>query len=183
MIVDDFYLTVSEIMSPEPYTIDSSEPVSEAAKLMSQKAIGSLIVTQKEKAVGIITERDLMIKVVALDLKPSKTFVGDIMSFPLIYLAPDVTVEKLAKMFSRLEFRRMPIIKDDKLLGLVTDRDLVRRYPNLLAVCSGEDIGSQIEDIEESRILRGPCDSCRNFSSELIPYEDRYLCKDCIGQM
>ncbi|MEM3118039.1 MAG: CBS domain-containing protein [Nitrososphaerales archaeon] len=107
-------------------TIERGLSVAFAAKVMKERARGSLIVTDGGNPVGIITERDLVRRVIAEDRSPSGTKVGDIMSEPLISVGPEATVQSAANVMYKNGIRRLPVIENYRLLGIVTATDLAR---------------------------------------------------------
>ncbi|NIM45318.1 MAG: CBS domain-containing protein [Nitrososphaeria archaeon] len=117
---------VSDLMAKKVLTIDAEETVEEAAIIMGEKHIGSIIVTQKGKTAGIFTERDLMTKVLAKGLDMSKTKVSVVMSAPLVVVDPEVDVREAAKMMVEMDIKRLPVVKEGKLIGVFTSRDLIK---------------------------------------------------------
>lgn len=117
---------VTEIMTESPIdTIERGLTVLLAAKIMKERARGSLVVVDDGKPVGIITERDLVRRVIADD-KSTTTKIGDIMSEPLISIGPEATVSGAATVMYKNGIRRLPVIEGDRLLGIVTSADLAR---------------------------------------------------------
>jgi CBS domain-containing protein len=117
--------TVKDIMTKEVVTIDAEKSVFEAAQLMSAKGLGCLIVVEKTLPVGIITERDIVRRIVAkrssLDAK-----VTEVMTKELITVDPDTSLKEAARVMSTNQIRRLPVLKDDKLVGIVVSSDFVR---------------------------------------------------------
>lgn len=117
--------TVKEIMTGFIQTIPSSSTVLEAAQIMSKIGIGSIVATQKEIPIGIVTERDIVTKVSSQDLNPSKITVDKIMSHPIITIEPDKIIDEAALMMSVYGIRRLVVVgKDYKLTGVVTTTDI-----------------------------------------------------------
>lgn len=118
---------VTEIMTEAPIdTIEQGLTVAFAANVMKERARGSLVVVDSGKPVGIITERDLVRRVIAETRSPSATKVGDIMSEPLISIGPEATVSSAANVMYKNGVRRLPVIEGGRLLGIVTSTDLAR---------------------------------------------------------
>ncbi len=119
-LVDDF-------MTKEVVTADESTPIRIIAKTMGEKRIGSVIVTNKGKLAGIFTERDLLnsflLKTNALEAN-----VGSLASSPLVTVNSGISVHKAATTMAMKQIRRLPIVRDDKLIGIITARDLVEAY-------------------------------------------------------
>lgn len=136
---------VSEIMKKNVISIDSSMTVQDAAKMMDDASIGAIVVLEKGIAVGIITERDIVRRIVSKG-KPLSTSVKEAMSSPLIVINPDDTVWELAQLMKTRKIHRVPAVKDNRLVGMVTTSDVVR-------LCSiGSD--SEMAKITEQILLR-----------------------------
>lgn len=119
-----FPLKVSEVMTREVVSIDESVGVIEAAKLMSIKNIGSVVVKKDNKVVGILTERDFLDKIVAKGLDPSALRVIDIMSAPAIACTSDTPITAAVRVMRERKIRHLPIVDEGKLVGIVAGRDL-----------------------------------------------------------
>jgi CBS domain-containing protein len=127
-------LKVEDVMVKEVITVDEQSTVKEAADIMNKFEIGCLIVTKKGKAGGILTERDLLKRIVGEARDPVKTRVVDIMSKPLIVVEPDMEMEEAAKLMFKLKIKKLPVVQDGQLLGLVTLTDLARFQPQMIRI-------------------------------------------------
>ncbi|NWG09814.1 MAG: CBS domain-containing protein [Nitrososphaerales archaeon] len=105
-------------------TIDEGESVEEACGVMGEKRVGSLIVTRQGNPIGIFTERDLLSKIINKKLKLENIKVKDYMSTPLTVIGPDFDLKEAARIMAKLKIRRLPIMKDEKLIGIITSADL-----------------------------------------------------------
>lgn len=128
-------ICVKDIMTKAVVSIDAGTAITVAAKIMEDAQIGALIVTEKNTPVGIVTDRDFAIKVVAHAYHPT-TPVSRIMSSPLYSISPDETVRMIADFMYTRGIRKLPVIDNDKVIGIVTATDLVRQF----AVCTGDDL-------------------------------------------
>lgn len=113
-------------MTKPVITIDKDSSVFQAAKVMSEKAIGSIVVTDKGEPVGITTERDILQRVVAKGLDASNVQMNDVMSQPLITVNESVPIINAIRIMERNRVRHLLIIEKDELAGIVTQRDLLR---------------------------------------------------------
>jgi CBS domain-containing protein len=111
-------------MIKEVVTIDGEESVAEACRIMGERHIGSLIVTSQGKPAGIFTERDLLSKVVLKRLKLDEIKVKDYMSAPLTFISPEFDLKEAARIMAQLKIRRLPVMKDEKLVGILTSSDI-----------------------------------------------------------
>jgi len=115
---------VKDIMIKEVQTIDEGESVEEACRIMGEKRVGSLIVTRQGNPIGIFTERDLLSKIINKKLKLENIKVKDYMSTPLTVIGPEFDLKEAARIMAQLKIRRLPIMKDEKLIGILTSADL-----------------------------------------------------------
>jgi CBS domain-containing protein len=130
-------LEVVDIMVNKVITIPSDATVKEAARIMNKHEIGCLIAVKKGDALGIITERDLLKKIVEQTKSPQKTKVREIMSKRLIVGAPQMEVADAVRLMLQKKIKKLPIIKDGKMVGLVTLTDIARTAriePQMLGV-------------------------------------------------
>ncbi len=120
-------LVVKDVMEKEVQTIDLNKNVAAAAKQMSAMGCGCVVVVENENAVGIVTERDIVNKVVADGLQAEKVVVRDIMSTPLVTINPEARITDAAKLMSAYEIRRVVVTeRNGALAGIVTAGDLAR---------------------------------------------------------
>lgn len=118
--------TVKGIMTTPVITTDIDSSVREAARIMAEKRIGSIVATKEEKPVGIITERDILQRVVAKGLDASTVKMKMIMSQPLITIDEKTPILQAIRTMEKNKIRRLLVVKDDKLVGIATQRDLLR---------------------------------------------------------
>jgi len=128
-------ISVKDIMTKSVITVDAATTVADAAKMMEEAQVGSILVTEKNTPVGIVTDRDFAIKVVAHAYPPT-TPVRMIMSSPLYSISPDEPVRMIADFMYTRGIRKLPVIDNDKVIGIVTATDLIRQF----AVCTGDDL-------------------------------------------
>jgi CBS domain-containing protein len=117
--------TVKKLMTKKVLTIDSQKTVFEAAQLMSQKEVGDVIIMDVEMPIGIVTERDIVRRIVA-KRRPFDTKVSDIMSKPLITIDPDASLKEAARTMVNHRIRRLPVLKEHKLVGILVVSDFAR---------------------------------------------------------
>lgn len=116
---------VKEIMNTSVISIDSSVTAADAARMMKDTGIGAIIVLENSLPVGIITDRDLAIKITARSF-PTDTPVKRIMSSPLISIDPDSDLWIASDLMSTRNVRKLPVIDDDTVVGIITSSDLVK---------------------------------------------------------
>ncbi len=110
----------------QPKTCPPEMKVSEAAKIMRKERIGSLIVVdENQKIQGLVTERDLVYRVLAEDKKSSEYTVKDVMTKELITVKPYNTIFEAIKIMRDHHVRRLPVLKEEKLIGVITEREIL----------------------------------------------------------
>ena len=117
---------VKDMMKKQIVSIDVSLTVKEAAKMMDDTGVSCLVITKENVPVGILTERDFVTKVTSLD-KSSSTSVQNVMSLPLITARPSDTAKKLAELMKEKNIHKVPVIEENRLVGIVTATDLIRK--------------------------------------------------------
>jgi len=175
---------VMDIMSIPVRTAKETEKVSDAARKMDRYGVGGVIVVdRKGKPVGIITERDMVKRVVAKNLLPSRVKAASIMSKPLATISSNKDISEAAKTMSRLKIRRLAVMEGTKLVGVITSKDIVDITPALIDVIVEK---SQIVGLEPSRkssVLAGHCDKCATWSENLVEHDGIFLCEDCLADV
>jgi len=174
-------ILVREVMSSRPRTGRPDMTVKEAAALMLREGVGSLIILEEGQPVGILTERDLLYKVVAVGKVPSRTKVEKVMSSPVITIAPTSNVSIAAKRMSELHLRRLPVVEDGKLIGMLTEKDILKLSPSLIELTRewsmiGRKPGARTNGFGN---LAGYCESCDSYSIDMRLENGSLLCPDC----
>jgi len=125
----DMSYHVKDYMTREVVTTDCDATVSEAAKIMAadKEFEGYVIVLEKGKPVGILTERDIISKVVAKDLDPSKIKASEVMSSPLVTIGPDEDLLKASDLMRQSNIHKLVVVKDNIIYGVITSRLIARR--------------------------------------------------------
>jgi CBS domain-containing protein len=175
-------LLVKDVMTSPVITIDENGSVRKVAQLMDKNDVGSIIVTNREgKPVGIITERDLVRRVLAKSIQVGKIKAKNIMTTPLLTIDPDETLAEAARKMSRLNVRRMGVIYKGKLLGFISSRDILSVMPELLETIQerAKIEKEPISEAPEPLLLAGYCDHCERWSDALKEVEGRMLCEEC----
>ena len=133
--------SVRDAMTDNPRSIAKSASVVEAAQVMREEHIGSLPITDEEKLVGMITDRDITTRVVADAADPETTSVGDVYSRDLVSVEPDEDLEEALQLMARHQVRRLPVVENGRLVGIVAQADI--------AISENEKTGQLVEAISE----------------------------------
>ena len=121
---------VREIMVKEVVTIEPSASLTDAARAMEDANVGMLPVVQDGKVLGVITDRDIVVRAVAREADPASTAVGDCLSINAIVAHPDWTTERAMQTMAQAQVGRLPVLDDDdRLVGVVTLSSMAFRAP------------------------------------------------------
>ena len=174
-------MLVKDVMSSPVITLDENASVNAVARLIEQHKIGCVIVTGNDgKPLGLITERDLVIRVLVKNGKPSKILAKEVMTSPLFTIDPDVTISEAARRMSQLNIRRLGIMYKGNLVGIVSSKDILAVTPELIEIIQER---ARIEGPADEELhnppLAGYCDQCGAWSDTLTEVGGNFLCKDC----
>lgn len=143
--------TARDIMSRKVITMESNTSAADIAKLMDRNKVSSIIITKDEKPYGMVTERDMVSKVVAQNKKPSEITTVELMSSPLVIVSPLTPVDEVAEKMILSKIRRVVVSNGKESLGIITVSDFVKHLHSMLA--SDEDYNKDlyqglVEDLE-----------------------------------
>jgi len=174
---------VREAMKMDPITVSPDTTVKQAAEQMKEKKIGNCIVVDK-KPIGIITESDILKKVVAMDLKASEVKVKEIMTSPIVITDPNISLQEAIKMMGKCNIRRLPVVEKGRLIGILTQRDVSRISPVMHEISrEWYNISRKDEAFLRSQIFSGKCEDCGSLSTNLRNIDGRLICEDCIDAL
>src|SRR5512138_432633 len=175
-------MLVRDVMSSPVVTMDEDETANKAAENMDMKDLGAVIVQNKAgKSIGIITERDLVIRVVAKDLKPNTVKAKEIMTTPLVTIEPEATISDAARRMTRLDIRRLGVTYKGNLVGIISSKDVLGVMPELLEIYQERqriEGDARTEETEEVP-LSGYCDRCNTYSDSLKERNGQNICDEC----
>jgi len=117
---------VRDIMTKNVVKSDKDSTIYDLARLMDQNRIGCIVIAEDDKPIGIVTERDIIAKCLAKEINPREVKAKDIMSSPVITIEPDVEMLEAAKVMVSRMIRRLPVVENNKLVGIITTSDMIR---------------------------------------------------------
>jgi CBS domain-containing protein len=135
--------TVQQVMTPAPKAIGSGEPAIEAARLMMAENVGSLPVVHGDELVGMVTDRDLVLQVMAKDLDPNAVPVSEVCSEDPVVATPDEPLDAALQRMATEQVRRLPVVQGAKLVGILAQADVARS-------ADSHSTGRLVEEISES---------------------------------
>jgi CBS domain-containing protein len=127
-------LRVEDVMVKEVVTIDDNVTVKEAADVMNRFEIGCLIAVRKGKAMGILTERDILKRIVADAKDAAKIRVKDVMTSPLVVAEPSMDLAEAVKLMFQMKIKKLPVVDGKRLVGLVSLTDIARFQPQVISI-------------------------------------------------
>jgi CBS domain-containing protein len=135
--------TVRDLMTAGPTSIASDAMAVEAARRMLSEDVGSLPVVDGETLVGMVTDRDLVLKVVAKDLDPNKVPVSDVCTQNPVTVGAEESLDEALQRMAKEQVRRLPVVSDGQLVGILAQADVARHT-------NAESTGRLVEEISES---------------------------------
>ena len=120
------HLSIREAMTPNPTTIESGTTAQEAARTMKSEDIGSLPIIEGERLIGVVTDRDIAIRIVA-EGKGADTTVGEIASKDVVTIDPQQTLDEAVRLMAENQVRRLPVTEEDgRLVGVLAQADIAQ---------------------------------------------------------
>lgn len=175
-------MLVRDVMSSPVVTMDEDETANKAAENMDMKDLGAVIVQNKAgKSIGIITERDIVKRVVAKNLKPDTVKAKEIMTTPLVMIEPEASISDAARRMTRLDIRRLGVIYKGNLVGIISSKDILGVMPELIEIMQERSRieGAAMADDMEEVPLSGYCDRCNAYSESLKERDGQNICDEC----
>ncbi len=125
-------LNAGDIMRKDLSTVSGDISVLDASRIMMNNGAGFLIITNNGVPDGIITEWDVLVKVTAKQLDPSKTPIREVMTRNFIYVGPDSPTNRVVSIMKENRIRRLPVIENGKVVGVITSRDIIRIFEDYM---------------------------------------------------
>ena len=170
-------ISVRDAMTVKPVTAPIEARVQEIAKLMRKGKVGSIVITNKNKLVGIISEKDIVERVVAKVTDFLSLNARDIMTKELVTIDPKEDIYDALILMGNEEIRKLPVVENGKLVGLLTANDILKIEPALFEIMS---IRTRIREEHRKpiRYFEGRCDNC-GFQGPVYKTKQKYLCIAC----
>jgi CBS domain-containing protein len=130
------FMIVRDVMARNIKTVKTDDTVLAAVQKMNKFDIGSVIVVSSGRPVGIITETNILRRIVEPRMDPDTVWAKDIMSAPLITIEPTMALEEAAKIMAERRIKRLPVMDGDKLVGVLSSTDIVRASPTQIGILS-----------------------------------------------
>jgi CBS domain-containing protein len=182
-------IPVSDVMSFPVVTATKDMSVYDIANIMKEKNIGAVVIVEGNEPVGIVTERDIVKRVVSKNLKPKDVLAEEVMSKKIVTISQNASITEAAKIMATHGVKRLPVVENGELVGIVTQSDIIKVSPDLLEIVAEyaalkpeerEVISLDTDEFSEEYI-NGLCENC-GYQGRVRLYQGRYLCDECIEE-
>jgi signal-transduction protein with cAMP-binding, CBS, and nucleotidyltransferase domain len=172
---------VGDLMTQTLISVNSKDSVMEAAKTMTERKVSSVLVSLEGEIYGIVTDHDIISRVVARGLDPNTVKVETIMSSPLMTIVDKVGIDEAAQRMADEKVRRLIVERESKIVGIIGESDIIRIEPELhFLIREQRRVRPMLKSAEgQSITLAGYCEECGNYSPQLKKVEGRWLDEDC----
>ena len=175
---------IKEVMTKGLITAKPSDSVALIAEIMRVARIGGVIITEEHDVKGIVTEGDIVREIVAKGRDARQVKAEDIMKHPIRSVDDDVDVEEAARIMRDLNIERIPVARDGKLVGIITQNDITKIEPALLEIMHHQDEIDAMREVETEATFSGICEMCHEYSDDLQLSENKkIMCKKCRGEL
>lgn len=117
---------IRDLMTENPSSCERGASVAEAAKVMARENVGPIPIVEGGRLVGVVTDRDLVVRVIAEGRDPESTTVGEVASSDLVTLSPDDSLDQALELLAKHQVRRLPVVEDERLVGILAQADVAR---------------------------------------------------------
>ncbi|MDO9537820.1 MAG: CBS domain-containing protein [Thermoplasmata archaeon] len=179
-------IPVMEIMSTDIPLMEPFETVEDAAAKMVEHSTGCVVITEEGHPVGIVTERDIVRKVVSARKNPTRVQLRDVMSSPVVWVPRNTDILEAAKKMSKLNLRKLAIMHEGRFLGVVSAQDILNIAPHLIEVTRElANLSIETDDMLSASVEQasGYCESCKAYSDMLEYHDGALICHGCKERM
>jgi CBS domain-containing protein len=170
---------VREVMNSPVITADPSESIQEISIKMTASKAGSVVITENDRPVGIVTDGDIVTKVVSKDSRPSSIRAIDVMSKPLHMIESEKEIIEAARAMRKFGIKRLGVSYKNGLVGIISISDILAITPELFDIISEKAMIMTSQASKEPAFLAGYCDSCNQWSDRLLEIDGRFMCGEC----
>lgn len=174
-------IKVKGAMRKRVATITPKQTALEAAKKMKKEDVGSLVVMEGKKVVGIVTREDINDKIAAKNILASKLNVKQIMNAPVIFCSPEDDISDISQTMSEYGYERLPVIERGRLVGIISTREVVKVAPAAIEIFRQhfEEESAPVIGKSETTDTGEECERCSNYSDDLRKIGGEWLCEKC----
>jgi CBS domain-containing protein len=171
-------ILVGDVMAKGIITANPGDTVKKACEIMAKHDLSGITVMEKKNVVGVLTQGDL-VSMIAKGKESSKTRVKDIMSIEMVSIGPEADISQAARLMVDNKVKRLPVLKNERLIGVITQTDIVRVSPSVYDLIFEKARLESGPILEDEIALSGECEECGNFGEELRNVNGTLVCKEC----
>ncbi len=172
-------ILVREVMNSPVITSSQKENVKQISEKMSSARVGSVVITRDELPIGIVTDGDIVTKVVSRDVIPSGVIASEIMSTPVHMIESEKEIIEAARIMRSFKIKRLGVSYKHNLVGIISISDILAITPELFDIISEKARIVTNEATREPSYLAGYCDYCNQWSDVLLEMDSRFICEEC----
>jgi signal-transduction protein with cAMP-binding, CBS, and nucleotidyltransferase domain len=176
-------LAVRDVMTRTVVTATPDMSAAEAGKKMVANRVGNIIIVKDGKSIGIVAESDMVAKVISKNVKPGSIKLEQLLSKPLITTKSSDDVHDAVLMMAQKKIRRLPVIDDGELVGIITDSDVIQVSSEVNQILDNliQMNRESVLDRRDAIVTQGECEQCEEFSEDLRQDDGRLKCPRCSG--
>lgn len=166
-------------MNSPVITASEKENIKQISERMSAARVGSVVITKDDIPTGMVTEGDIVIKVVSKDATPSRVNASDVMSTPVHMIESEKEIIEAARMMRSLKIKRLGVSYKHNLVGIISISDILAITPELFDIISEKARIVTNEATRQPSFSAGYCDHCNQWSDVLLEIDNRFTCEEC----
>jgi CBS domain-containing protein len=172
-------IKVKEIMKRYVIAVGKETTLSEIAKIMTKNKVGSvIIIDDKDRPISIITDSDI-VGAVANNKQPKRVRAKDVPVKKFVTTTPNEDILRATRKMIKNGVKRLPVIDDGRLVGIVSDKEILLTAPEMLEILS-EKMKARVSNVAKpTEVISGLCERCEGYSDNLKNIGGRWLCEDC----
>jgi CBS domain-containing protein len=176
----EYGILARDAMTRNPITLGPEDTVFDIVKKMLENEVGSILIVKNSKILGIITEHDLLAKIIYKMRDAKKVKAKQIMTKELLSVSPKKDLYEVAKLMNDNNIRRMPVVDNKKLVGMITVKDVLKIEPSMINVLM-ERIRIKEPTFKplKSSETAGMCELCGNYEETLVDADGMLVCDPC----
>jgi CBS domain-containing protein len=171
-------IKVKDAMVKKAVTSTPGQTALEGAQLMKKEDVGSIIICENKKPIGIVTREDIITKITAKGLQASSITLREIMNTPLITCDENDDIADAARKMTQYGYERIPVCSMDNLVGIISAREVAKVAPAAIEILR-ERLFINDGSVPPEEFTSGDCELCGNFSETLRSVNDRWVCDSC----
>lgn len=172
-------IQVYDAMTKIPVTVSPSTSIRKCTQIMHEEDVGALIIQDKKKVAGIITEKDIIKDIVKENLNPEEILVGEIMVKTVFSIEPEEDIYNALLIMKNERIRHLPVIKKSKLIGIITSKDILKIQPDLFETYAEKyRLRRETLSLGSNETVNGNCEICGQYK-KLAEINGQLLCKNC----